>query len=138
MPADPQQQALPPLPIPFIGKLSDFASTPLFSADQMRAYAAEAVAHFLDRTGQYITNDASRNAAIDAAVSRALEEAAQSRKVPDGWKLIAYPLTEEMHVAACKALHRAPGLNGLPQRMLDAMIAVTPSPSAAAEETKNA
>lgn len=35
-------------------------------------------------------------------------------------------VTEEMHVAAVKVLNRASGLDGLPQRMLDAMLAVEP------------
>lgn len=39
-------------------------------------------------------------------------------------------VTEEMHVAAVKALQRASGLDGLPQRMLDAMLAAAPSPEA--------
>ena len=47
--------------------------------------------------------------------------------VPQGWKLVQTPITEEMHVAAVKVLHRAPGLAGLPQRMLDAMLAATPA-----------
>lgn len=36
-------------------------------------------------------------------------------------------ITEQMHVAAVKVLHRASGLDGLPQRMLDAMLAAAPS-----------
>lgn len=43
-----------------------------------------------------------------------------------GW-VPGQPITEEMHVAAVKVLHRASGLDGLPQRMLDAMIAAAPS-----------
>lgn len=52
-----------------------------------------------------------------------------ARAVPQGWKLVQTPITEEMHVAAVKVLHRAPGLAGLPQRMLDAMLAATPAPA---------
>jgi hypothetical protein len=37
-------------------------------------------------------------------------------------------VTEEMHIAACKVLTRANGLDGLPQRMLDAMLAAAPHP----------
>lgn len=36
-------------------------------------------------------------------------------------------VTEEMHVAAVKVLHRASGLDGLPQRMMDAMLAAAPT-----------
>jgi hypothetical protein len=39
-------------------------------------------------------------------------------------------VTEDMHVAAVKVLQRANGLDGLPQRMLDAMLAAAPSPVA--------
>ena len=45
------------------------------------------------------------------------------------WKL-GQPITEEMHVAAVKVLHRASGLDGLPQRMLDAMLSAAPTPAA--------
>lgn len=41
---------------------------------------------------------------------------------PAGWTP-GQPITEAMHVAAVKVLHRAPGVDGLPQRMLDAMLA---------------
>lgn len=45
-----------------------------------------------------------------------------------------YKITEEQHVAAVKVLHRAAGVDGLPQRMLDAMLAAAPQlPEAAAE-----
>jgi len=43
---------------------------------------------------------------------------ASARAVPQGWQI-----TEAMHVAAVKVLHRAAGLDGLPQRMVDAMLA---------------
>lgn len=39
----------------------------------------------------------------------------------------ALTVTEEMHVAAVKVLQRANGLDGLPQRMLDAMLAAAPA-----------
>lgn len=48
--------------------------------------------------------------------------------VPQGYKI-----TEEQHVAAVKVLHRAAGVDGLPQRMLDAMLAAAPQPSEAAQ-----
>lgn len=49
------------------------------------------------------------------------------------WALAAVPveprqITEAMHVAACKVLTRASGLDGTPQRMLDAMLAAAPQP----------
>ncbi|QMV74993.1 hypothetical protein HS961_20310 [Comamonas piscis] len=37
-------------------------------------------------------------------------------------------VTEAMHEAAVKVLHRANGVDGLPQRMLDAMLSVVPCP----------
>lgn len=36
---------------------------------------------------------------------------------------VGFSITEEMHVAACQVLTRSHGLDGLPQRMLDAMLA---------------
>ena len=39
-------------------------------------------------------------------------------------------VTEAMHVAAIKVLHRSAGVDGLPQRMLDAMLAAAPTPPA--------
>jgi hypothetical protein len=50
--------------------------------------------------------------------------------VPEGWRP-GQPITEEMHVAACKVLHHADGLDGLPQRMMTAMLAAAPTHDAA-------
>ena len=47
-----------------------------------------------------------------------------------GWRP-GQPITEAMHIAAVKVLRRASGLDGLPQRMLDAMIAAAPPASEA-------
>jgi hypothetical protein len=49
--------------------------------------------------------------------------------------LASMVVTEDMHVAAVKVLQRASGLDGLPQRMLDAMLAVVPpvAPAPASE-----
>jgi hypothetical protein len=41
------------------------------------------------------------------------------------------PITEAMHIAAEKVLQRASGVDGLPQRMLDAMLAAAPAQPAA-------
>ena len=46
--------------------------------------------------------------------------------VPQGYKI-----TEDQHVAAVKVLLRASGVDGLPQRMLDAMLAAAPIPPGA-------
>lgn len=56
-------------------------------------------------------------------------EAAQAKRgrVTEGWKLVRSPITEDMHVAAAKVLTRAHGLDGTPQRMLDAMLAAAPA-----------
>lgn len=43
-------------------------------------------------------------------------------------------ITEEMHIAAVKVLHRATGVDGLPQRMLDAMRAAAPQPPAVQQD----
>jgi len=49
---------------------------------------------------------------------------APAAPVPQGW-LPNQPITEEMHVAACNVLRRANGLDGTPQRMLNAMLAAS-------------
>lgn len=46
---------------------NDEPTLPVFTADQMRSYAQEAIAQFLESTGQYVTNDASREAALQEA-----------------------------------------------------------------------
>ena len=51
---------------------------------------------------------------------------AQQAAVPQ--VLSRIEVTEEMHRAAVKVLHRASGLDGLPQRMLNAMLAAAPQP----------
>lgn len=58
-----------------------------------------------------------------------LHDSAQQVEVPQGLPRIH--VTEEMHRAALKVLHRASGLDGLPQRMMNAMLAAAPqSPQA--------
>lgn len=47
--------------------------------------------------------------------------------VPAGHVVVPSPITEGMHVAACKVLTRAQGLDGTPQRMLDAMLDAAPA-----------
>lgn len=66
-------------------------------------------------------------------VLEALAASGEAALVPDVRKMGAQPITEEMHVAACKVLTRASGLDGLPQRMLDAMLAAAPKAPASAE-----
>jgi hypothetical protein len=64
------------------------------------------------------------------------------KQVPEGWQLVKSPITEQMHQAAAKVLIRANGLDGTPQRMLDAMLAAAPAltaaPSAQAEPVARA
>lgn len=71
----------------------------------------------------------SRASVAHAAIS-AYDAAPQAEQpgaaVPGGWSF-GQPITEEMHVAACKVLTRAAGLDGTPQRMLDAMLAAAPA-----------
>lgn len=52
-------------------------------------------------------------------------EKAQQAQAP-WWQLVPEKITEEQHVAACKVLLRANGMDGLPQRMLDAIRAAAP------------
>jgi len=138
---DPQQQAMPPLPCPFCGHVGlHFADGSTYRWGLASCGGCGATCGEVRRN--YPPDDAWHEAAINEwnrrdpkAVARALAASAPSREAPEGWKLITYPMTEEMHVAACKVLHRAPGLHGLPQRMLDAMLAAAPSTPIAAEET---
>jgi len=110
--------------------------------DDMRAYAAEAVRAAL-AASTISCLSAQPNAQPprrpdDSCPDKACQmmggcmRAAPSKypEIPDGCRLIAHPITEEMHVAACKVLTRSYGLDGLPQRMLDAMLAAAPSPGA--------
>jgi hypothetical protein len=55
-----------------------------------------------------------------------LEGRLVSSAIPEGWKLVPVEPTEEMHIAACKALVRSYGLDGTPRRVLHAMIAAAP------------
>jgi len=59
----------------------------------------------------YVMHPEALQAVIDEAIKQALAAPVQN------------PITEEMHIAAVKVLHRANGVDGLPQRMLDAMLA---------------
>lgn len=53
-----------------------------------------------------------------------LEVSAVAQRAAPAGRIV---VTEAMHVAACKVLLRAHGLDGLPQRMLDAMLAAAPA-----------
>lgn len=75
----PQQ---PELPAPF----ARYRHESLYTEAQMRAHEQTAIAHFLDTTGQYVTNDATRQAAINAAVLADRE----SRKVV-AWRYMPSP-----------------------------------------------
>ncbi|MFA9287405.1 hypothetical protein ACCQ08_21675 [Comamonas sp. SY3] len=57
-----------------------------------------------------------------------LAQLSARQAAPDGWRLVPVKVAEAMHVAAVKVLHRANGLDGLPQRILDAMLSVAPCP----------
>jgi len=60
----------------------------------------------------------------------------QQVAVPQGSPRI--DVTEDMHQAAVKVLHRASGLDGLPQRMLDAMLSAAPPPQAVTQKSGDA
>jgi len=60
---------------------------------------------------EYIETNAHERKYVRHAIKQALAAPVQN------------PITEEMHIAAVKVLHRANGVDGLPQRMLDAMLA---------------
>lgn len=65
---------------------------------------------------------------IIRAKGRELAQLSARQAAPDGWRLVPVKVAEAMHVAAVKVLHRANGVDGLPQRMLDAMLSVAPCP----------
>lgn len=87
-------------------------------------------------TAPLLARIAELEALAESEGSRAVEylrraraaEAKLAQRVPE-------KITEEMHVAAVKVLHRASGVDGLPQRMLDAMLSAAP---AAPEKAPNA
>lgn len=60
------------------------------------------------------------------AVLECVDEIDRLRAALAATQPAAAKITEEQHVAAVKVLLRANGLDGLPQRMLDAMIAAAP------------
>lgn len=64
----------------------------------------------------------------------AAHEAAPQQAQATGWQPVPKKITEEQHVAACKVLLRANGLDGLPQRMLDAIRAAAPQAWARTDE----
>ena len=68
-------------------------------------------------------------------VGRAIET--QARAQQQAASGVPAVVTEEMHAAACKVLIRAHGLDGLPQRMLDAMIAAAATPTVPADATRD-
>lgn len=59
------------------------------------------------------------------AILECVDEIDRLRAAPAATQPAAAKITEEQHVAAVKVLLRASGLDGLPQRMLDAMLAAT-------------
>ena len=65
-------------------------------------------------------------AKVRSAIAAAEEASPNYPAVPEGWTLVKSPITEDMHRAAVKVLVRANGVDGLPQQMLDAMVATAP------------
>jgi hypothetical protein len=80
------QRALPELPEAMLNLRFGY------DAHQMRAYANAAIAHFLVSTGQYVTNDASREAAIADAIAK--DSAAHES--------VAHRLLDEWREATCR------------------------------------
>lgn len=103
-----------PKPCPFCGEAPNMKSRP--NDPQEAAYFA-AVACYC---GGYSACAHQMATANTRAEAEALAMAAWNRRTP------ARTITEEQPVAAVKVLLRANGLDGLPQRMLDAMNAAAP------------
>jgi hypothetical protein len=57
-----------------------------------------------------------------------------STAAPEGYVLVPTKITEEMHVAAVRAIIRATGNDDFPPAVWDAMIAAAPSPLSGTEE----
>ncbi|MDH0342874.1 hypothetical protein [Chromobacterium haemolyticum] len=94
---------------------------------QLELIAERAPGQFLDKRPvvQALRSHAQKaNAAI--ATAKTAQPAPNYPAVPEGWALVKSPITEDMHRAAVKVLVRANGVDGLPQRMLDAMVATAP------------
>ena len=62
-------------------------------------------------------------ASAEAITEEQYGDIAAAPAAPHGFALVRSPITEAMHAAACKVLAQAIGLDGTPQRMLDAMLA---------------
>ena len=60
--------------------------------------------------------------------------AAWNLRAPAALVVQGYKITEAQHVAAVKVLQRASGVDGLPQRMIDAILAAAPQPPEAAKD----
>lgn len=58
---------------------------------------------------------------------KCIAQAVRRKVYPPSAVTAPSPITEEMHQAACKVLLRAAGLDGTPQRMLDALAATAPT-----------
>lgn len=67
---------------------------------------------------------------------RSAFDAVRRKVYPPSALMIPSPITEEMHQAACKVLTRASGLDGTPQRMLDALAAAAANPINAGHTSK--
>lgn len=98
----------------------------LMQVAQQALEALKAVQPYTDRLICYASTAAEHPAnLIDGKVAEAiasLELVLQTPEAQEGFAQVKSPITEGMHLAACKVLLRSPGLDDLPQRMLDAML----------------
>lgn len=86
----------------------------------------------LKLTGDFESDEQRDQFAANVCAALNATRPAAAPAVPEGYALVRSPITEEMHAAACKVLTRSPGLDGLPQRMLDALLAAAQAKGAQA------
>lgn len=110
-----------------VGKICSEASTDITRLPIGRSllYTEQQVRELLSQVGTVVAETPesppkSAETRMDASSDRGGEV------LPAGWVAVPVEPTEEMHVAACRVLQRANGLDGTPKRMLDAMLAAAP------------
>lgn len=114
---------------------SEHVAAPADGVDERASFEAWAVSDAADLSITKVRND---DLGIEAYASTTTFKAwcawyaraglaALARATEPGIVTLPTPITEDMHVAACKVLVRASGLDGLPQRMLNAMAGASPT-----------
>jgi hypothetical protein len=109
-----------------IDRVDVAASQVAYTQKPHQAQQAEPVGRVRFDSGEVHFYPFQRDAEASPLADGAQLYAAPQQAQAPGWQLVPEKITEEQHVAACKVLLRANGLDGLPQRMLDAIRAAAP------------